>query len=153
MKIAIWKYEDLSNIQAEFPDKRVVLVGGCFDILHYGHIMFLQEAQARGDILIVALESDEFIQETKQRTPVHTQAERAIILTSMRWVDGVILLPHFANKKEYGKLVELVKPQVIAVTEGDPVLENKQMIAQKVGATVEIVTPLLSQFSTTKIRS
>ena len=44
-----------------YSEKKTVLVGGCFDILHIGHVRFLQAAKKQGDILIVVLESDEFI--------------------------------------------------------------------------------------------
>src|SRR6266403_2209747 len=54
-------------------DKKIVLVGGCFDIIHFGHIQFLQKAKEAGDYLIVALEPDERIINYKKRTPIHTQ--------------------------------------------------------------------------------
>ena len=55
----------------------IVLVGGCFDILHFGHLMFLKNAKEEGKVLVVLLESDEFIKKFKHREPVHKQNERA----------------------------------------------------------------------------
>ena len=55
-----------------------VLVGGCFDLIHYGHIVFLKEARKQGDYLIVALESDDNVKKYKgENRPVHKQSERA----------------------------------------------------------------------------
>ncbi|MFA6005450.1 MAG: adenylyltransferase/cytidyltransferase family protein [Patescibacteria group bacterium] len=131
--------------------QQVVLVGGCFDVLHYGHIQFLKAAKARGNFLIVALESDEFIKTHKHRIPVHTQAERKIILEALRYVDKVIPLPFFATTEEYKKLVQTVHPTVIAITEQDPQEDNKRQMAADIGAELAVVTPLIKPFSTTHI--
>ena len=61
--------------------KKVVLVGGCFDVLHYGHIHFLSSAKNHGDQVVVALESDENVKTRKGSTrPIHTQAQRKAML-------------------------------------------------------------------------
>ncbi|MBI3343244.1 adenylyltransferase/cytidyltransferase family protein, partial [Candidatus Gottesmanbacteria bacterium] len=58
-----------------------ILVGGCFDLLHYGHIRFLEEAKKLGDHLVVALESDENVRRMKgEGRPIHTQAQRKEML-------------------------------------------------------------------------
>ena len=56
----------------------IVLVGGCFDVLHFGHISFLNAARLAGKHLYVLLESDEFMIKKKKKKPVHTQEERAV---------------------------------------------------------------------------
>ena len=64
---------------------KVVLVGGCFDLLHYGHIAFLKEAKKHGDYLIVLLESDENVRRLKgEGRPFHTQKQRKEMLASCR---------------------------------------------------------------------
>lgn len=127
------------------------MVGGCFDLLHYGHLSFLQKAKSEGDFLIVALESDQFIKEIKNKQSIHNQQERAEILISLEIVDGVIMLPYFTKSEQYMELVTTLQPSVIAVTAGDSQLDNKKKQAKAVGASVKVVTPLLSEFSTTKI--
>jgi cytidyltransferase-like protein len=128
-----------------------VLVGGCFDILHYGHFVFLQHARTLGDHLSVILESDEHILHHKHRPPVHTQAQRCTILSHLRIVDEVIPIPFFTTFDEYLSLVQRIHPHIIAVTAGDPQLANKKAQAEQIGAVVKIVTPLLTGFSTTEI--
>lgn len=54
-------YSSFSAIQNALQGKKVILTGGCFDIFHFGHLSLLQAAEKQGDILVVALESDEFI--------------------------------------------------------------------------------------------
>ncbi len=150
MESPIKEYADLADFVRLFAGKNIVLVGGCFDLIHFGHYSFLSEARKRGDVLVVALESDAFIQKTKARTPAHTQMERARILSSMRFVDGVILLPHFPSESGYEELVKHIKPSVIAVTAGDPHLQKKQACAKLVGATVQEASVLFPQFSSSK---
>ena len=130
---------------------RVVLVGGCFDLLHAGHILFLQKAKACGDYLVVALEPDERILQSKNRKPVHTQKERARNLAALRSVDHVLELPCLKGFSDYYKFVQDVRPSVIAVTADDPCISNKQRQAKDVGATVKIVTDRVGQLSSTAI--
>lgn len=133
-------------------NKNIVLVGGCFDILHFGHIEFLKNAKATGNYLVVALEPDESISNYKHRTPTHNQNERADILAALRFVDHVVLLPVLKGFVDYNQLVENIKPQVIAITADDPQIANKQKQANSVGAIVKVVAPRLGNFSSTKIK-
>ncbi len=128
-----------------------VLVGGCFDVLHYGHIQFLTEAKNQGDILAVALESDEHIRHRKNREPVHTHSHRAHILSALRVVDYVLLLPYLEGYEAYRILVHDVRPNVIAVTEGDVHLANKRRQAEEVHAHVHVVIPTHAHYSTSRI--
>lgn len=120
--------------------KRKILVGGCFDVLHIGHILFLKAAKKQKGSLIVALESDEFITQNKKRKPLHTQLERAKIVASLEFVDVVILLPYFYSFDEYQKLVQIIAPSVIAVTDNDPQIKNKKAQVEAVGGKVVVVT-------------
>ena len=151
MKKVIWRYNQIQDLKKITKDKRIVLVGGCFDILHYGHLVFLQKAKAEGDFLLVALESDQFIEDVKKRQSIHDQLQRAEIINALQIIDGVIMLPYFTTSEQYMDLVTKLKPAVIAVSEGDTRLDNKKRQAAAVGATVKIVSPLLTEFSTTKI--
>ncbi|MCR4326911.1 MAG: adenylyltransferase/cytidyltransferase family protein, partial [Candidatus Roizmanbacteria bacterium] len=102
----------IAAVRSVVGSKKMVLVGGCFDVLHYGHIMFLQKARAEGEALVVALESDWFIATKKKRKPVHTQGMRKKILMALRSVDAVISLPPMKHDADYEKLVQTLKPHV-----------------------------------------
>ena len=132
--------------------KRVVLVGGCFDVLHPGHIIFLEKAKKQGNFLIVLLESDEKIKELKGKSrPVHTQKERAAILRSLKSVDQVILLPYMKQDDDYERLIQNLKPDVIAATSGVPDNFHKERIAKITGAKIKYVTKIIGDYSTTNI--
>lgn len=133
-------------------DQKTVIVGGCFDILHLGHIRFLRQAKKLGDILIILLESDKKIKKIKgDARPVNSQKVRAEILSALRDVDFVILLPGIMEDTDYDDLVKKIKPDFIAVTKGDLGLENKKRSAKLVGAEVRIVINRLKNYSTGKL--
>ena len=72
--------------------KRIVFTNGCFDLLHVGHLRYLQEARALGDVLVVALNTDASVQRLKgPARPVVPEAERAELLAGLKCVDYVTL--------------------------------------------------------------
>jgi len=132
--------------------KKIVLVGGCFDIVHLGHLTFLEKAKAEGEILIVLLESDENIRKNKgEGRPINNQEDRAKFLTKLKMVDYVIKLPEMKNDEEYFKIINKIKPNVIAVSEKDINLIKKKEQARKIGAKLVEVTKIIPQQSTSKI--
>lgn len=132
--------------------KKVVLVGGCFDILHIGHITFLQKAKEQGDFLFVLLESDEFITKAKgPNKPINNQKDRARILATLSIVDYVIMLPRIFVDEEYDELVLQLKPAIIATTKGDPHAAHKKRQARQAGSRIITVTDPIANKSTSRI--
>lgn len=130
---------------------KIVLTGGCFDILHYGHVYFLKKAKSLGDYLVVALESDKNIRRLKGTgRPIHTQKQRKEILESLTAVDEVIILKDRMTENDYLNLVKKVNPNIIAVAENDPILEKKRYQAKAIGAKVIEISKVKSS-STTQI--
>jgi len=132
--------------------KKKILVGGCFDILHFGHIHFLKKAKSKGDYLIIALESDENTKKLKGPTrPIHTQKQRREILLSLNFVDKVISLPEMKSDADYKKLVARIKPDIIAITQGDNIKNKKKEYAKTFGAKLveikKIKVPSTSQIA------
>ena len=129
--------------------QQLVLVGGCFDILHYGHVVFLEKAKKKGDVLMVLLESDGTVRRLKgPQRPLNTQEHRAKMLVSLRMVDVVIILPEMKNNGDYDDLINSLMPEVIAITENDKIKEIKRKQAKMVGARLCIVTRLVPDKST-----
>ncbi len=151
MKNKIISPDEIDRISVLSKGKRIVFCGGCFDIFHYGHLVFLTAAKASGDILIVQVESDEFIKKRKKRIPVHNQEQRCSIIAALECVDLVLPIPLLNGDSEYGDIVSKLKPAVIAVTEGDIAIDKKRQHAEAVGAEVRSVCPPFSSFSSSNI--
>lgn len=72
--------------------KRIVFTNGCFDLLHYGHVKYLQEAKLKGDILVVAINSDDSVRKIKgEKRPLVCEKDRLRIIAALESVDYVIL--------------------------------------------------------------
>lgn len=132
--------------------KKLVLVGGCFDLIHFGHIQFLKQAKLLGDHLVVALESDDNVRRRKgDSRPIHSQIQRKEMLESLSCIDEVLVLPTMDSDQEYFDLVNRIQPTIIAVTQGDVYIDHKKKQANMVGAVVveipKIHTPSTSQLA------
>lgn len=138
--------------QMRKKSKTIVLAGGCFDIIHIGHIEFLKKAKSQGDYLFVLLECDRTVREIKgTNRPINTQHDRASVLSNLIPVDYVIPLPFFPQDKEYDSLTKSIKPAIIATTKGDKYRFHKERQAKAIGAKVVDVVETITNQSTTKI--
>ena len=91
--------------------ERVVFTNGCFDLLHAGHVTYLEAAREQGDLLIVGVNSDASVQRLKGRgRPILTQTERATVLAALRSVDYVTIF----NEDTPLGLIEAIVPDVLA---------------------------------------
>lgn len=130
----------------------IILVGGCFDVIHKGHIKFLQLSKAQGKKLVVLLESDENISRIKGKDrPLNNQIIRAKNLSKLGFVDFIILLNTPKSSDYYYNLVKSLEPDIIAVTKGDAYLEDKKKQAELVGGRVVEVIKRDQRYSTTKM--
>ncbi len=101
-------------------NKKIVFTNGCFDLLHVGHIRYLQEAKAQGDILIVGVNTDASVQKLKGPTrPIQNENDRAEILTALESVDHAIL---FSDETPI-KLIQQIRPDFL-VKGGDWKIEQ-----------------------------
>jgi len=131
----IKSFEDINDIVKRCRDsgKRVVFTNGCFDILHVGHVKYLQEAKSFGDILIVGLNSDESVSRLKGPTrPVNIADDRAYLLAALEAVDYVV---PFSDDTPY-ELIKMIKPDVL-VKGGD--YEGKKVVGTEFANELKLV--------------
>ena len=113
--------------------KKIVFTNGCFDILHVGHVKYLEVAKSYGDILILGLNADSSVRKLKGPTrPINTQDDRAYILASLESVDYVVI---FEEETPY-ELIKLIKPHVL-VKGGD--YEGKEVVGQDIADELKLV--------------
>ena len=114
-----------------------VLVSGCYDIVHPGHIRFFEDARQLGDYLIVCFASDEVLWLAKKRKPSMPEAHKAAIIGSIRAVDKVVKSSDLDPILDFRGHVETERPEVIAVTEDDKNMDRKREFCREHG--VELV--------------
>ncbi|EAK9940548.1 bifunctional heptose 7-phosphate kinase/heptose 1-phosphate adenyltransferase [Campylobacter lari] len=125
-------------------DQKVVFTNGCFDIMHYGHIKYLEKAKKLGDILVVGLNSDESIKRLKGNSrPINLEFQRACMLASMYFVDYVVIF----NEDTPYELIEFLKPDVL-VKGAD--YKDKEVVGSNLVKKVELIG-FEEGFSTTNI--
>lgn len=131
-----------------FIGKKVVFTNGCFDILHRGHLEYLQAAADLGDILVVGLNSDASVKRLKgENRPINNQNDRAFALASLVFVDAVIIF----DEDTPLELIQRVKPNVL-VKGGDYSIGNivGADFVKNIGGEVQVI-PFVDGYSTTQI--
>ena len=114
--------KDFSNIRAELKEKKKTLVftNGCFDIIHRGHISYLNDAKNLGEYLVIGLNSDSSVKKIKgDSRPVNNEKDRMFVLENIKSVDSVII---FEEDTPYN-LIKNILPDVL-VKGGDWKPEN-----------------------------
>ena len=128
--------------------ERLVFTNGCFDLLHIGHIRYLQEARTLGDCLIVGINSDDSVRAIKPNgRPIVPQTQRAEIVAALACVDYVVIF----NEPDPRALIKTIQPDVL-VKGGDWQIEQiaGRDIVQARGGRVVII-PLVPDVSTTTL--
>lgn len=121
----------------------IVFTNGCFDVIHRGHVEYLEKSKALGDKLIVGLNSDASVRVLKPGRPINSQDDRMAVLLALRWVDEVIIF----DESTPLQLIHRIKPDII--TKGGDYKPE-----QVVGFTLvkhTVIIPFLDGHSSTRI--
>lgn len=138
----IWSKDRLQYMLKLWKNQRVVFTNGCFDVLHVGHVNYLNQARKMGDKLIVGLNTDNSVRRLKGGfRPVNDQKSRALLLAALQCVDAVVLFDEDTPEE----LIKAVRPDCL-VKGGDYRPED---VAGKQYAGKVCIIPLTTGFSTT----
>jgi len=122
-----------------------VFVNGTFDVLHYGHFKLLEAASQLGDMLYVAIDTDERVKEKKgENRPFHSVIERKEMLESLKYVDRVF---SFDSDEELITLIRAINPDTYVIGSD---YKNKPIVGQEYLRNIVFI-PRMEKFSTTKI--
>ncbi len=127
--------DEIARLTAELKkrNKKIVFTNGCFDILHAGHVRYLETAKSFGDVLIVGLNADASVKRLKgENRPINPEADRAYLLAALEAVDYVVLFTEDTPLD----LIKLVKPHVL-VKGGD--YEGKHVVGQEIADELKLV--------------
>ena len=128
--------------------KRIVFTNGVFDILHPGHLRYLQQARAYGDVLIVGLNSDASVRRNKgPQRPVNPQEERAEVLEALECVDSVVLF----DDDTPAEIIRAIQPDVLVkgADWAEDAIVGRDTVEARGGRVVRV--PIEAGFSTTSI--
>jgi len=150
MKEKIKRKEDLRGIIKDLKTegKRIVFTNGCFDLLHLGHVRYLEKAKSLGDILVVGVNSDRSVQSLKgPGRPILPEEERAEILSGLACVDYLTIF----NELTPFELISSLQPHIL-VKGGDWTKETtvgKEVVERSGGEVV--ILPLVEGSSSSNI--
>ena len=130
--------------------RRLVVTNGCFDILHLGHVTYLEQARLLGDVLLVGLNSDRSVRELKgSPRPVNGEADRAAVVAALESVDAVCVFSEISAER----FLSVAQPDIY-VKGGDYNLDTlnleERRIVEQVGGKI-VVVPLVPDRSTTAL--
>lgn len=133
---------------ARLKNEKIVFTNGCFDMLHAGHVDYLNKAASLGNRLIIGLNADSSVSKLKgPKRPINTENFRALVLSALHVVDAIVIF----DEETPEKLIKFIKPDVL-VKGADYTIE--QIVGAdfvlKSGGNVELI-PFLEGFSTTTL--
>jgi D-beta-D-heptose 7-phosphate kinase/D-beta-D-heptose 1-phosphate adenosyltransferase len=128
--------------------RRIVFTNGVFDILHPGHLRYLQHARSLGDALIVGLNADESVRRNKgPERPINPQDERAEILEALECVDAVVLF----EEDTPDRIIKAIQPDILVkgADWGENAIVGRDTVEARGGRVVRV--PIEQGYSTTEI--
>ena len=149
-KIIPWAKLPASRAEIRAKGRRLVVTNGCFDILHLGHITYLEAARQQGDLLLVGINSDSSVRELKGAgRPVNSDSDRASVIAALACVDAVCIF----NERSALQFLTAAQPD-IWVKGGDYTLDSinqdERRAVEKTGGKV-VILPLVPGKSTTTL--
>ena len=149
-KIIAWAELPAWRAKVRASGKRLVVTNGCFDLLHRGHVTYLQAARSQGEALLVGLNSDVSVGQLKgPDRPLNAEADRAAVLAALESVDGVCI---FAEKTAT-RFIERAQPDIY-VKGGDYTVETlnqeERKVVESAGGKI-MVLPVVPGKSTTAL--
>jgi len=148
MKLKTWNEIEKIVKELKSSGQKIIFTNGCFDIIHAGHIQYLQEAKNLGDILIIGLNSDFSVRKLKgENRPINNETNRSIVLSGFYFVDYVVV---FEENTPYD-LINLIKPNIL-VKGGDWEIQDivgSDIVLEKGGEVKSL--SFKEGFSTTKL--
>lgn len=134
--------------EEELHRQKIVFTNGCFDLLHVGHVTYLAQAKALGDVLVIGLNTDASVRRLKgPNRPVNAQDARALLLAALESVDFVV----FFDEDTPYNIITQVKPDIL-VKGGDYEIDNivgGDFVRARGGQVLTI--PFVDGFSTSNI--
>lgn len=149
-KILAWEKLPGWRAALRTAGRKLVVTNGCFDILHRGHVAYLEAARDQGDALLIGLNADASVRELKgPHRPVNTEADRAAVVAALQCVDGVCIF----SEPTALRFLETVRPDIYAKGGDytlDTINQDERRLVEQMGGKV-VVLPGVRGCSTTAL--
>jgi len=138
-KIISWERLPAWREALRAQGRRLVVTNGCFDLLHRGHVTYLEAARALGDVLLVGVNSDAGVRELKgPDRPVNSESDRAAVLAALQSVDGVCIF----TERTAIRFLTTARPDIYAKGGDytvDTINQEERQLIEKLGGKVAIL--------------
>ncbi|MCB2410430.1 D-glycero-beta-D-manno-heptose 1-phosphate adenylyltransferase [Hymenobacter lucidus] len=151
----MWSKDKILGTEALLPQleqwraagRKIVFTNGCFDLLHLGHVDYLEKARSLGDVLVLGLNTDASVSRLKPGRPLQDEVSRARILASLLFVDAVVLF----DEPTPLELITLVQPDILVKGDDYAVsgIVGHELVLANGGQVLTV--PLVQGYSTTRI--
>lgn len=141
--------EELCAWRETIGGARLVLGTGCFDIVHVGHLYFLEQASLQGDLLVVGVNSDHSVRSMKgPARPIVTESQRASLIGALRWVDRVFIYDDVSADDQ----IRALRPDVyVTGEEAVGAYPSELSAAAEAGARVHVINRLAEHSTTSMV--
>jgi D-glycero-beta-D-manno-heptose 1-phosphate adenylyltransferase len=141
----IWREELKRN------NKKLVVTNGCFDVIHRGHLTYLMNSRKQGDVLLLAVNSDDSVKAVKGSTrPLNNEFDRTFVLSCFPFIDGIIVF----NTPKCDSLLKEIKPDIYvkgADYNIDTMDQTERKILESVGSEIRFISFVEGYSSTNTI--
>lgn len=123
-------------------DKKIGLTSGCFDLIHYYHLRYLERCKANCDLLIVGVDSDSLVEMNKKKTPVINEHHRVAMVDALKCVDMVFRMDGLDDFKKFSEVSDLIFKNSLEVYGNEVVFKDKVMVIpdiKELSSTTEII--------------
>jgi rfaE bifunctional protein nucleotidyltransferase chain/domain len=138
-KIIAWEKLSAWRAAPRAPDRKLVVTNGCFDLIHRGHVIYLEAAKKLGDLLLVGINSDATVRQLKgPNRPVNAEEDRALVLAALQSVDAVCIF----HDLDALRFLRLVQPDIY-VKGGDYTIDSinqeERRLVEQMGGEVAVI--------------
>ena len=123
-------------------DKKIGLTSGCFDLIHYYHLRYLERCKSNCDLLIVGVDSDSLVEMNKKKTPVINEHHRVAMVDALKCVDMVFRMDGLEDFKKFAEVSDLIFKNSLEVYGNEVVFKDKVMVIpdiKELSSTTEII--------------
>jgi len=144
--------DDLEKIREDYKDKKIVFSGGCWDLFHLGHALFISQCKKHGDIHVVGVGRDSTLKKLKgNKRPIFPELNRLAMVACLKDVDYTLLTEELIDNSDIKNILKKLKPDIFTVCEEDIMAINAEKgLCKELGIEMRLVPRIRVNPSSTR---